>query len=81
MHKYTNGNRNVYASSVSEAIEIMYPNTYYRNPNGRGSLPTVYVRREMDHYDIIVYKIGDKQGKEWGDNEAKPEYHTVYRCG
>lgn len=81
MRQYTDGKRTISASSINEAVEILFPNTYYKNPNGRGSLATVYTYRRLDHWDIEVYKLGDKQGKEWGDNAAKPQFYQVRRCG
>lgn len=80
MDRFTDGKRTVSAPSYKDAIEILFPNTYYRNPNGRGSLATVYTYRRLDHIDIEVYEFGAKQGKEWGIDAAKPKFYKVSKC-
>lgn len=78
--KYTDGKQVVAARSYKEAAEKLYGQAYYHDPGARDEItntpiPTTYTEVHKGYAVVSVYNIGDKQGRYWGVQAARP---TIY---
>lgn len=79
MAKYICEGKTIDAKNYTEAAEKLFGQTYYKNPQGGGTIPTTYVWRHNGYAEVKVFQVGDRQGSYWGVWAARPKCYEIKR--